>query len=112
MNTLEGTRVVAPALTSPISRPQSGLQAKPEPAAASPAPILITEKEVLFSTAAAMPASPTTTHWLPKATGVVIAAVHGMLLTSSPHGRQPRQYYPKRYEFLENSCLAREMDRL
>jgi hypothetical protein len=49
---------------------------------------LITEQEVLFGTAAAL-ARPA-----PK--------------TRSPRGR----YYPKRYAYLENSAMSREMDRL
>jgi hypothetical protein len=71
-------------------------------------PILITEKEVLFSTAAAVPVWPRTIHWWPAATHLVLAATHRMFL----HGVEPRQHHPKRYEFLERACLAREMDRL
>lgn len=64
----------------------------------SPAPILITEKEVVFDTAAAVPARPTKKRGSREATGAVLA--------------QPRQHYPRRYVFLENSCIAREMHRL
>jgi hypothetical protein len=35
-----------------------------------------------------------------------------MFPTSTPDARPARRHYPKRYVFLEHSCLAREMDRL
>jgi hypothetical protein len=107
MNTLEANAALATRATTSQFEPE----AKP-PAAVSPAPVLITEKEVLFSTAAAVPLRPTTTRWWSEATGVVVAAIHRMSLTSRPDGRQPRQDYPRRYEFLERSCMAREMGRL
>ncbi len=88
------------------------MAAGPALEAVSPAPILIIEQEVVFSTAAAMPLRPKTIHWWSEMTGVAFGAVHRMFLSSTPDARQPRQYYPKRYEFLEHSCMAREMDRL
>ena len=106
MNTLEANAALATRATTSQFEPET----KP-PAAVSPAPVLITEKEVLFSTAAAVPL-PTTTRWWPEATGVVVAAMHQMGLASKADGGQPRRDYPKRYEFLERSCMAREMDRL
>ena len=111
MNTLEANAALATrATTSQFSEPRFEPETKP-PAAVSPAPVLITEKEVLFSTTAAVPLRPTT-RWWSEATGVVVAAMHRMSLTSRADGRQPRQDYPRRYEFLERSCMAREMDRL
>jgi len=121
MNTIQGNgaHITAPALTSqhlrstaPISKPQPDLAAKPAPAAVSPVPVLITEKQVLFSTAVAVPVRPTASHWWSEVTGVVLAVIHRMQLTSRADGRLPRQYCPKRYAFLEYSCMAREMDRL
>jgi hypothetical protein len=107
MNAFEGNTALATrATTSPISEPPF------EPQAKDAAPVLISEKEVLFSTAAAVPLRPTTTRWWTEATGVVVAAMHRVSLTPRADGRQPRQDYPKRYEFLERSCMAREMDRL
>jgi hypothetical protein len=79
--------------------------------AVSRAPVLITEQEVVFGTAVAAPPRPTT-HWWTEATSVVVAAVPRMFATSAPDARPARRHYPKRYVFLENSCLAREMDRL
>jgi hypothetical protein len=76
------------------------------------APIIITEKEIVFSTAAAAPGRPTTIRGWSEATAVVLAAMQRLLLTSRTDRRRPRQDHPKRYEFLEHSCLAREMHRL
>ena len=47
-----------------------------------------------------------------EATSVVVAAIHRMFATSAPDARPAHRHYPKHYGFLENSCLAREMDRL
>ena len=98
--------------TSPIGNPQFELEAKPAPAAVSVVPVLITEQQVLFSTAAAVPVRPTRVRWWPKATAAVFAAMHSTLLTSKGDSPEPRQDYPRRYEFLERSCMARAMDRL
>jgi len=107
MNAFEGNTALATrATTSPISEPPF------EPEAKEAALVLISEKEVLFSTAAAVPLRPTTTRWWTQATGVVVAAVHRMSLASRADGQQPRRDYPRRYEFLERSCMAREMGRL
>jgi hypothetical protein len=77
-----------------------------------PAPILITEAEVVFSSAAAVRVRPTTMHRWTDAISVVLTAAHRMLLTSTSDPRTPTRHYPKHYAFLENSCLGREMDRL
>jgi len=88
------------------------LEAEPTPEAVPPPPILITEKEVVLSSAAAVPVRPTTIRWLTKATHVVLAAMHQIVLTSSAEGAPPRRDYPSRLEYLERSLMAREMDRL
>jgi hypothetical protein len=75
------------------------------------APILITEQEVLFSTAAAGSLQPTTKRWFPAATGAVLAAIHGIFQRSTADRVGPR-HHPKHYEFLERACMGREMDRL
>jgi hypothetical protein len=98
--------------TSPIGNPQLDLWAKPASAAVSAAPVLITEQQVLISTAAAVPLRPTRVRWWPKTTAAVLVAMHRMLLTSAVDSREPHQDHPRRNEFLENSCMAREMDRL
>lgn len=80
--------------------------------AASPAPVLISEHEVLFGTAAAVPVRPNTIHWWSELSSIALAAMHRLTLRSAPSGRQPRRDYPKRYGFLERSCMGREMLRL
>ncbi|WP_085980918.1 DUF6188 family protein [Mycolicibacterium chubuense] len=48
--------------------------------------------------------------WWTEATGAVLAAVHRILLTWA--GRRPRRQYPRRLDYLERSCMQREMRRL
>ena len=70
-------------------------------------PVLITEQEVAFSTAAAVPLPRT------KPPRRVIAALRAMFLSSSGGARPaPRHYPPRRDAFLEDAALAREMRRL
>ena len=73
----------------------------------SPAPVLITEHEVILCTASA------TTGALPAtSTGGRIAALL-RLFTPSPDRRPARRHYPpRRYSYVEAACMAREMDRL
>jgi hypothetical protein len=71
----------------------------------SQAPALVTEQEVMFSTAAAaVPLRPTTiARQLTDAIRVVGAALY----------RPPaRRHYPERYSYLDRARMAREMYRL
>jgi hypothetical protein len=76
------------------------------------APILITEQEVAFTTAAAVAVRPAKTRRWAAATAVVLAALHRMASRVTPEERAPRRYYSNHYDFLEEACMAREMDRL
>lgn len=68
--------------------------------------VLITEQEVVFSTAAAMPLRR-------KNIARRLAAIMRQLFTTSTDASRPRRRdYPKRDELLENALMAREMDRL
>jgi hypothetical protein len=79
----------------------------------SPAPILITEQEVVLGTAAVLRTPPPTTRRQTGATSVFLAALHHrMVLRSTANARSPRRHYPQRYAFLENALMGREMDRL
>jgi hypothetical protein len=86
--------------------------AEPPTAVEAPArtPVLITEQEVLFATAAAMPLrqARVSRRW--------IEAVQAFLTTAfvkADKDRQPkRRHYPSRHDFLEDSRMAREMMRL
>jgi hypothetical protein len=75
--------------------------------AVSQPPVVITEQQVAFSTAAAAPLPRT------KPARGVIAALRGMFLRSSEGAPPaPRHYPPRRDEFLEEAAMAREMRRL
>lgn len=71
-------------------------------------PVLITEQQVLFSTAAA---AGTPTHH-----NVVAMVSHAVSSVAEHwHARADRRratYYPPRCSYLEHSLMAREMDRL
>ena len=73
----------------------------------SQAPILITEREVVFSTAAAVPLP----HTQPLRT--VIATLPAIFLSSSVDARPAPRHYPSRRDsFLEQAAMVREMRRL
>jgi hypothetical protein len=74
--------------------------------AVSQPPVVITEHEVAFSTAAAVPLPRT------KRTRRVIAALRAMFLSSPDARPAPRHYPPRRDAFLEQAAMAREMRRL
>ncbi len=69
--------------------------------------------EIVLGTTRPAPTRSRTSRWWSKAVGAVRMGIRGMLegpvLQDSP---VQRQHYPKRYQFLEHSCLAREMRRL
>lgn len=85
---------------------------KQHPSTATRAPVLITEHEVVFGTAAAVPVRPDVVHWWTEVSGVVLAPMRRLSRSSTPSSRQPRRRYPKRHAFLERSCMGREMQRL
>ena len=76
-------------------------------------PVLITEQQVLFATAAAVPLQPTKTsrRWteVVRAFG---ASVRAAFVTSSDDTQPKPRHYPSRNDFLEDSRMAREMMRL
>jgi hypothetical protein len=79
---------------------------------ASPAPVLISEREVALGTAVALRPRPKTRRRWFEATHVWLAAMQRSLAPSTHEGRPVRRDYPKHYAFLENACMAREMGRL
>jgi hypothetical protein len=71
---------------------------------------LITEQQVLFSTAAAVALPPAKTRrWL-DAVQALDTAIHTMFAASEKPPAQ--RHYPKRHVWLENATMSREMDRL
>lgn len=70
---------------------------------------LITEQQVLFSTAAvALP--PTKTRRWSDAVHAVTGALRGVFAATEKSSA--RKHYPKRHDWLDNALMAREMDRL
>lgn len=89
--------------------PDAGPARSATTAPSKPAQTLITEQQVLFSTAAAAPA-PVKTRRFSDAVHAVVGSVRTWLVSAA----QPPapQHYPKRHVWLENSLMSREMDRL
>ena len=81
--------------------------------AASRTPVLITEQQVMFATAAAVPLQPAKIgrRWI-EAVRAVGAGLRAAAVTSSNEARPKRQHYPARNDYLEDSRMAREMFRL
>jgi hypothetical protein len=95
-----------PSTTDPVD------EAMPQPPSAapsvevSPTEVLITTQQVAFSTAAAEGVRP-------ESTGArLVASVRRVFATSADASHPRPQHYPKRYGFLENALMAREMERL
>lgn len=83
-------------------------------AEASPrTPVLITEQQVLFATAAALPLRPakTSRRWT-EVMRAIGASVRAAFVTPSDEAGPRRRHYPSRNEYLEDSRMAREMLRL
>jgi hypothetical protein len=71
---------------------------------------LITEQQVLFSTAAAVALPPAKTRRWSDTVSAVGTALRAMFAASE---KSPaRQHYPKRHVWLDNALMSREMDRL
>jgi hypothetical protein len=71
---------------------------------------LITEQQVLFSTAAAVALPPAKTRWWSDTVQTVSAALRAIFAASE---KPPaRRHYPKRHAYLESALMSREMDRL
>jgi hypothetical protein len=71
---------------------------------------LITEQQVLFSTAAAVALPPAKTRRWSDTVHAVGTALRTMFTASE---KPPaRQHYPKRHVWLDNALMSREMDRL
>jgi len=75
-------------------------------------PVLISEHEVMFATAAAGATSQTTAtrrHWIAQLWQRLSAALDSL---DSYVEREPRRYYARRPLYIENAAMAREMERL
>jgi hypothetical protein len=92
----------APAETqNVVENPEHVIEAVSQP------PVVITEQQLAFSTAAAVPLPRT------KPNHGVFATLRAMFHSSSEDARPvPRHYPPRREEFLEEAAMLREMRRL
>jgi len=92
---LEGSRE-----TSPVASVRNSTEAQ----------VLVTEQQVLFSTAAAVALPPAKTRRLSDTIAAVGAAVRAIF--AAPEKPPARRHYPKRLGYLESALMSREMDRL
>lgn len=82
----------------------------PAPAAVTHEPVLITEEQVRFATAAAVPLPPVKTRgWVSRVVGAFVSAASA---TSKTDDVPKRRHYPKHYSFIEDARMSREMYRL
>ena len=77
-----------------------------------PEPVLITEHEVALSTAIALQPRPKTRRRWFEATHALLVSVQRSVTAATQDDRPAPRHYPKRYSYLENACMAREMQRL
>ena len=92
-----------------VEKPEATVVA-PAPAAETHEPVLITEQQVQFATAAAVPLQPQKTRgWISRAFAAIAAAASG---TFDDEGKSKPRHYPAHHDFLEDARMAREMHRL
>jgi len=92
--------------TDPVDEPERQAPSPAPSAEASSTEFLITTQQVVFSTAAAVGVHRDNV-------GARIVAIMWRMFATSTDASHPRpHYYPKRYGFLEDAAMAREMDRL
>lgn len=83
------------------------------PEATPRTPVLITERQVRFATAAAVPLHPakTTRSWA-ETVRAIAASLRAAIVASSNDARPKSRHYPPRSDYLDDSRMAREMFRL
>lgn len=103
------SELLAPFGASPevTEQPADVLEATPH------TPVLITEQQVLFATAAALPLHPakTSRSWT-ETVCAIGPSLRAAIVTSGNDARPKPRHYPSRNDFLEDSRMAREMFRL
>ena len=98
---------MADLISAPDEMPDAVAALEPVTDEVTQAPVLITEQEVLFSTAPALRVRPA------KTRRGLIAVLRPIFVKSSPGAEKPRRHYPPRhYSYLEHAAMAREMHRL
>ena len=102
------TRLNRPGITPLDSTDgRAGIESVVEPAVAE-APILITEQEVLLSTAAAVtvPSKKTAKRWI-----ALLRPRRRFMHSRADERAAKHQHHPHHYVFLEQALMAREMER-
>ena len=103
------SELLAPFGASPevVEQPADVIEATPH------TPVLITEQQVLFATAAAVPLNPakTSRSWT-QTVRAIGASMRAATVTPSNDARPKPRHYPSRNDYLEDSRMAREMLRL
>jgi len=92
---------------APFGAPSAAAKQRPTTEASPRTPVLVTEQQVLFATAAAVPLQPAR-RW----TAAVWAFLASAFVKSGKESQPKRRHYPSHHDFLEDSCMAREMLRL
>jgi len=100
-------RLVAPAEALEIAH-----RGKQTTQAAAGTPVLITESEVVFSTAAAVPLRPAAKGWRAVTAVRVALAVRRTVAGLMTDERPEPRHHPRRLWYLEDPRMAREMGRL
>ena len=101
-------------LLAPLGVPSEMVEQLVDVTEAAPStPVLITEQQVLFATAAAVPLPPAKIgrRWI-EAVRSIGAGLRAATVTSSNEARPKRRHYPARNDYFEDSRMAREMFRL
>jgi hypothetical protein len=94
-------------ISAPDEMPDAVAAVAPVTDEVTQAPVLITEQEVVLSTAAAVRLRPA------KTRRGLISVLRGLFVNSMAIAERPRRHYPpRRSSFLEHAAMAREMHRL
>jgi hypothetical protein len=100
-------------LLVPFGAASEGVEQPADVVETSPrTPVLITEQQVLFATAAAVPLPAKSSRRWTAAVRAIGASLIAAFATSSNEARPKRRQYPPRTDFLGDSRLSREMMRL
>ena len=94
-------------ISTPHGMPDAVAAVEPVTEEVTQTPVLITEQEVVFSTAAAVPVRPA------KTRRGLTAVLRGILVSPTANAEKSRRHYPpRRNSLLEHTAMAREMHRL
>jgi hypothetical protein len=94
-------------ISAPHEMPDTVAVVEPVTEEVTQTPVLITEQEVVLSTAAAVRVRPA------NARRGLIAVLRGIFVNSTANAEKPRRHYPPRRDsYLEHAAMAREMYRL